>query len=164
MTGLLTPLRIAVPFWGLLKLWVVCPPSGVRYWKGYNRKSSKCSPLFLQKKNLLVYLGLEIRHRVALSFQVFAIRGAILNKTYGTRKPLYFAIFANNIWSYLLWSTTIEWFAFRYWVIYHSVPEQNKMFYINVQRERFLIFGTECMALLKDPQYCWELGGGYSGR
>ena len=36
------------------------------------------------------------------------LRGAILNTTYGThKKPKYFAIFTNNIWSYLLWTPVV---------------------------------------------------------
>ena len=37
------------------------------------------------------------------------LRGAILNRTYGTyKKTIYFAIFTDNIWSYsLVWSPVI---------------------------------------------------------
>ena len=32
----------------------------------------------------------------------YLLRGTILNRTYGTQTPTYFAIFTNNIWSYLI--------------------------------------------------------------
>ena len=38
-------------------------------------------------------------------------RGTVLNGAYGTHKDLpgiYFAIFTNNIWSYLIWSPVIK--------------------------------------------------------
>ena len=51
------------------------------------------------------------------------MRGAVLNRTYGTDKNLRgicFALFTINIWSYLLWSPVILWrvdifCAFRLW-------------------------------------------------
>ena len=38
------------------------------------------------------------------------LRGAIVNRTYGTQKNLpgiYVPVFTSNIWSYLLWSAVI---------------------------------------------------------
>ena len=39
---------------------------------------------------------------------VLLLWGTIVNRTYGTDKPIYFLIFTNNIWSYLLWSPVIR--------------------------------------------------------
>ena len=36
------------------------------------------------------------------------LRGAILNRTYGTYKTYIVRYFSNKIWSYLLWSPVIE--------------------------------------------------------
>ena len=35
------------------------------------------------------------------------LRGTIVNRTYGTQKPIHSPIFSTNIWSYLLWPPVI---------------------------------------------------------
>ena len=50
-------------------------------------------------------------------------RGAIVNRTYGTHKKNYipgiYLFFANNIWSYLLWSLVLNHFCEElYWAVW----------------------------------------------